>query len=159
MSTDQILRFFGTDFPQLSPTFHANLDILSWSGQIAVPAAAGLYALWKNDLQGFCQLAIALVVNQACIEILKKYVVETRPNGRAGSFPSGHTAAAFLGVVFLGSRYSGQPLLCLVALNGALFVGASRVLLRAHFLHDVLAGAVMGGLIGRIFAFNIEETR
>lgn len=146
MSSDPILRFIGCDFPQLSPSQHQYLHRLSWGGQIAVPASVALYALWKNDKKGFIRLALALIVNQVCLEVLKKVTVERRPDGNLGSFPSGHTAAAFLGVAFLASRYDCSIIL---AMGVACAVGVSRVVLSAHWVHDVIAGALLGYVIGR----------
>lgn len=57
------------------------------------------------------------------------------------SFPSGHTAAAFLVASVLSSLF---PALMAPALLWALSVGFSRVHLGVHFPFDVVAGAVLG---------------
>jgi membrane-associated phospholipid phosphatase len=144
MSSDPILRFLGCDFPTLSTSFHHQLDWCSWIGQIAVPAGAGLYTLRQNDGNGFISLARILVVNQIFLEVMKRLIASTRPNGHAGSFPSGHTAAAFLGAAFLVFRYDFDALPFTLAGLAAAGVGLSRVVLRAHWVHDVVAGAFMG---------------
>lgn len=72
------------------------------------------------------------------------------------SFPSGHTITAFAVTVALGAFYPALlPGLCFCAASVAL----SRIMLGMHFLSDVIAGAVIGGLLGysceslvRIFA-------
>lgn len=58
------------------------------------------------------------------------------------SFPSGHTAAAFLvaTTVLLAWPLAGSVFLC-----WALLVGMSRVVLGVHFPGDTLAGALIGG--------------
>ena len=61
------------------------------------------------------------------------------------SFPSGHTIAAFAITAAVGLFYPG---LFLVLLPGAVVIGISRIVLGMHFLSDVLAGAVMGSLLG-----------
>jgi undecaprenyl-diphosphatase len=61
------------------------------------------------------------------------------------SFPSGHTITAFAVAVSLGLFY---PSLLIGLLFCAISVAASRLLLGMHFLTDVLAGAMIGGLLG-----------
>ena len=61
------------------------------------------------------------------------------------SFPSGHTITAAAVTVSLGMYYPAMlPGLFFCAVSVAL----SRILLGMHFLTDVLAGAVLGGLLG-----------
>lgn len=62
---------------------------------------------------------------------------------RSGSFPSGHTAAAFAyaGVVALHLRRAWVTALLLAAAAG---VGVSRMAVGAHWPADVLAGAAIG---------------
>ncbi len=58
-----------------------------------------------------------------------------------GSFPSGHTGAAFaVAGVFLFNRHPAAPWLLLAAL----LMGLSRLYLYVHFPSDVLTGAVVG---------------
>lgn len=58
------------------------------------------------------------------------------------SFPSGHTAAAFLMATLILVHY---PLWAALALPVAALIGLSRVVLGVHFPTDILAGAVLGG--------------
>ncbi|TPV97192.1 MAG: phosphatase PAP2 family protein [Myxococcales bacterium FL481] len=57
------------------------------------------------------------------------------------SFPSGHTAAAFL-VAYL--VYVFFPSLALPMYLWAVAIGLSRVVLRVHFVSDIFAGALLG---------------
>lgn len=57
------------------------------------------------------------------------------------SFPSGHTAAAFLMATLLGAFY---PFLLAPAFVIAAFVGISRIYNGVHFPADVIAGSLIG---------------
>lgn len=61
------------------------------------------------------------------------------------SFPSGHTLHA---VVFTVVALSHYPQLSFVLLPFTLMVALSRVVLGLHYPSDVLAGALLGSLIG-----------
>lgn len=69
------------------------------------------------------------------------------------SFPSGHTITAFSVAVALGMFYPEmQPGLFFCAVS----VAASRILLGMHFLSDVVAGALLGGLLGFVSASSFQ---
>jgi undecaprenyl-diphosphatase len=57
------------------------------------------------------------------------------------SFPSGHTAAAFMVAVLVSAWY---PAMAPLVFSVALAIGASRVLLGVHYPSDIGAGAVLG---------------
>ena len=57
------------------------------------------------------------------------------------SFPSGHSAAAFLMATVIASFY---PEYTLVGYSVAALIGSSRVLLGVHFPTDIIAGIVLG---------------
>ena len=61
------------------------------------------------------------------------------------SFPSGHTLTAFAVVTPLIGHY---PALAWHLLFCAVSIAASRIVLGMHFLSDVLAGAIIGALLG-----------
>ncbi len=57
------------------------------------------------------------------------------------SFPSGHTAAAFVMAILFSLRFSIlSPWLYLLAI----LIGISRIYLRVHYLTDIIAGALLG---------------
>ncbi len=63
------------------------------------------------------------------------------------SFPSGHTIMAFAVAVPIGLSY---PDLLIGLIFCAMSIGASRVVLGLHYFSDVLAGIVIGCVIGLI---------
>jgi hypothetical protein len=94
-------------------------------------------------------LVLAMARAGVTTGILKYTVNETRPNGGAHSFPSGHASAAFTGAEFIRKEYGwgwGAP-----AYVAASFVAWSRVEADKHYTHDVLAGAAIGILANHDF--------
>jgi membrane-associated phospholipid phosphatase len=66
-----------------------------------------------------------------------------------GSFPSGHTIAAFSVATVLARRYPHQRWVPYVAYGLAGLVSFSRLTLSAHFPSDVFVGGVLGYSISR----------
>lgn len=66
-----------------------------------------------------------------------------------GSFPSGHTSAAFSVATVLSRRHGRHRWLPFVAYGAAAAVGFSRVSLSSHFPSDVFMGAALGYSISR----------
>jgi membrane-associated phospholipid phosphatase len=67
-----------------------------------------------------------------------------------GSFPSGHTIAAFSVATVMARRYGRQkPWVPIAAYGAAAAIGFSRITLTSHFPSDVFMGAALGYSIGR----------
>jgi membrane-associated phospholipid phosphatase len=90
----------------------------------------------------------AVLVNTAYTFALKSATDRSRPDGSDTlSFPSGHTSNAFA-IATVWSRHYGTR----AAVPGYLLagmVGVSRMAIHRHHLSDVVAGAVLGTLVGR----------
>ncbi len=151
-----LLSFSGTAYAgDLVRTTGDNL-------QLALPAAAlGLtFAFGTSDRfgdsDGRYQFLEAGLTCVALTQGLKYSIHEQRPNGHGDkSFPSGHTSAAFFGASFIQRRYGweyGIP-----AYLAASFVGYSRVECKAHYIHDVLAGAAIGVFSTYLFTEPITK--
>lgn len=67
----------------------------------------------------------------------------------SGSFPSGHTIAAFAIATVLARRYPEHPWIRYTAYGTAALIGFSRVALLSHFPSDVFMGAVLGYSVSR----------
>jgi membrane-associated phospholipid phosphatase len=116
---------------------------------VVLPAAAGGLGIGHHDLDGDFQFARSLALTLAVTYWLKFTIQEKRPNGGRYSFPSGHTSISFCSAEFIRGRYGwkwGAP-----AYAAAAFVGYSRVECKAHYVHDVIAGAALGMLSTRLF--------
>lgn len=168
---------FAFLLPAVYPTYWANqhhspfLDFFfKWFTQIGewpVIVAAILLAItkhWKTGLWlGICYIVDLLVVNGT-----KILVGATRPIKELGSdqlhqipgviihgyhsFPSGHTAASFIGFGFISTLlpYNWFKFIC-AFLAG--LIAYSRLYLGQHYLRDVIAGAVIAL---SIFGFYIK---
>lgn len=83
------------------------------------------------------------------VNALKYTVCEMRPDGsRRNSFPSGHTATAFVGAELVRMEYGNGW--GAAAYGVAVATGVLRVYNERHWCHDVLAGAGIGILSANI---------
>jgi membrane-associated phospholipid phosphatase len=72
----------------------------------------------------------------------------------SSSFPSGHASTAFAAATVVALL---QPRLRVPALAVATLVAVSRVYLGVHFTSDVVAGAVLGALIGAAVVWLVRR--
>jgi len=117
--------------------------------QILLPISAVAITGYQKDLDGFKQFAYSFVLTEGTVQLLKHTVHRDRPNGTSKSFPSGHTAAAFVSSSFLQFRYGykyGIPAYAVAA-----FTGYSRIQAKKHWTSDVIAGAAIGTGFAYIF--------
>ncbi|WP_330461361.1 phosphatase PAP2 family protein [Streptomyces sp. NBC_00820] len=129
-------------------TVFAVLMLVGWWRARGVAAAAAMTAL---------AVPVAVLVAFAADSGLKLLVREDRPCRNLPfrtleacpapgdyAFPSNHTAIAIAAAValFFVSRRLGR-----VASGFAVAMAASRVWVGAHYPHDVIAGALVGGLV------------
>ena len=97
---------------------------------------------WVDQL---CLLAIAEGINGLSVHCLKHWVNEKRPDGAPYSFPSGHTANAFLGAHMAYKEFKdSSPWLAYSGYALAALVAGSRLYNNRHWVADVLAGAGFG---------------
>ncbi len=110
---------------------------------------------WWRILLAF---AVSFTLELSIYKVLKQSVRRARPSQTIPgtkrlvvppdlfSFPSGHTAAAFLSAVLLSHWFApaGAPLYVWASL-----VGLSRVYLGVHYPADVVAGASLGAITAK----------
>jgi hypothetical protein len=126
--------------------------------QIALPAAGGITTLLLDDKEGQKMWLYSLSTQVVTVAVLKEAVNKTRPDGGKHSFPSGHTAAAFMGASFIQRRYGwfwGIPSYGLAGLTGY-----SRIRADKHDIHDVFWGAAIGTMSTYIFTtpYRVGDT-
>jgi undecaprenyl-diphosphatase len=120
---------------------------------------AGLILVWWIGDAYWKQLAlimlIAIIITAGIVFTIKFTVRRSRPQGEWGkiyrntdphSFPSGHAVrAVMLTVLVLGL---GPLWLGVCMLIWAPLVALARVAMGVHYLSDILAGMVLGAMIG-----------
>jgi hypothetical protein len=92
-------------------------------------------------------MATSYIIESTVVNTMKASIDVYRPDNSANnSFPSGHTATAFVGAHLLYKEYSNEPLVYTMGYLVAAGTGAMRVLNIRHWISDVVAGAGIGML-------------
>ena len=116
-------------------------------------------------------MALSLGLEVLCCNVLlKPFIARLRPSDvntavalliprpEGFSFPSGHTGASFAAASALffsqGSRMAGVGAFALASL-----IGFSRLYLYVHYPTDVLAGALLGVMLGWLGAMLVRAVR
>lgn len=126
-----------------------------------VPLAAGIGLGWtgvKAQDPGWDRLMVAgmgFVTEAALVNAIKYTVREERPDGSArNSFPSGHSATAFLGAEIVRREYGWGWGAGAYAVAGS--VAALRVYHHRHYWWDTVAGAGCGILSASVGYWLLE---
>jgi membrane-associated phospholipid phosphatase len=129
----------------------AGLGLIWWLGSV----------YWKERA---LILIVSILLTAVVVFAVKLLVRRKRPEGEWGkfyrstdphSFPSGHAVrAVMLAVVVLGL---GPLWLGMVLLVWAPLVGLARVAMGVHYLSDVIAGMVLGLVIGGVVLLVIRS--
>lgn len=87
------------------------------------------------------------------------YKTPKDPNGKRtnSSFPSGHTTVAFAAATVYAMEYRNKPLVPILAYSAATLIGLSRITENKHWATDVLTGAAIGYLTGRLVVNNYHR--
>lgn len=133
------------------------LEILGTVTQIFIPCYAVVPILWKKDRLGALQMVMMTIIVLSITYLLKFTVPAARPYGGSMSFPSGHTAGAFIGVLFLGIRYGLRYFIVFLPLG--LFVGLSRIYSRNHWPIDVASSILLCTIVGFCCVRQLERKK
>jgi len=138
-----LLLFSALLFTQTATAHISGIRKYGDDARYAIPAIAGVSTLFHKDWQGLIQFGLGLGFSQLTTEGLKSITHERRPRGNSHkSFPSGHVSAAFASAAFVHFRYGFKYGVLLYI--PSIVVAYSRVHVRAHHVHDVIAGAALG---------------
>ena len=90
--------------------------------------------------------AFSIALMASVVNTLKHTVHERRPDGsNSRSFPSGHTATAFMCATMLHKEYGHiSPWISIGGYTVATATGVSRILNNKHWISDVMVGAGIG---------------
>jgi membrane-associated phospholipid phosphatase len=73
------------------------------------------------------------------------------------SFPSGHTTVAFAAATVFAMEYKDRPIVGIISYSAATLIGISRVTENKHWATDVLVGAALGYVTGRLIVNNYHR--
>ncbi len=99
-----------------------------------------------SQMRKLTTLATMTATSLLVIQGLKYSIAEPRPDGSSNnSFPSGHTATAFMGAHMFHKEYKDKsPFYSIAAYTLAAVTGVFRQLNNRHWISDVFAGAGLG---------------
>ena len=128
--------------------FHTSVDDYIQYAPLATQLAlslGGVQGRSKNRWQVLVTDAMAAAMMATVVNGMKYGINRTRPNGGRGSFPSGHTATAFMGATLLAHEYGHKSVWIPIAgYSVATATGVLRILNNKHYASDVLVGAAIG---------------
>ena len=119
---------------------------------------AGWETLVAHAIAGGLNNVLKHLVGRARPKFMHGGKSEYFPFGGSGwdSFPSGHSMATFAIATVLAVRFPRTRWLMILL---ALAVSVSRLLRASHFLTDIMAGVVLGVLIGMVVAHPWKDRR
>ena len=130
------------------PGFHCKVDDYIQYAPLAAQltlSMCGVQGRSKNRWHVLVTDALAAAMMATVVNGMKYSIDRTRPNGSAASFPSGHTATAFMGATLLAHEYAHKSVWIPIAgYSVATATGIMRILNNKHYASDVLVGAAIG---------------
>ncbi len=149
------------------PKFHNTMD--NYTQYVPLAAAWGLKAFGVEGRSNWSRFVVSNVFSAAVmagiVNGVKYSAKEMRPDGStANSFPSGHTATAFMAATILHKEYglTRSPWYSVGAYSLATMTGVMRSLNNRHWISDIMVGAGIGIVstdLGYLFADLIFKDR
>ncbi len=139
---------FMEEIQEEHPHFRTKLD-----DYLMFSPAAGAFLLEATGVKGkhnmkdkFIIYGSSLALMTLTVTVLKNITQQLRPDGsKYNSFPSGHTATAFMSAEFLSSEYGFRsPWYRVAGYSLAGGTGVLRMYNNKHWFADVVAGAGIG---------------
>lgn len=137
------------------PSFHNRYDDYLQFSPLALQMAmrlSGVRGASHSLNQMLLSDALASGVMLSVVYGVKTASRVLRPDGSShNSFPSGHTAMAFTAATLLHQEYGvSYPWLSALSYTAASAVGVGRILNNRHWVGDVVTGAALGYLSGKL---------
>lgn len=143
------------------PEFSNHLD--DYMQYAPAMAVAGLSLSGKKGRNGWKRQTLSwggsMLIMGGFVNSIKYTSKVMRPDGTTrNSFPSGHTATAFMNASFLHREYGHiNPWYSIAGYASSAYVGVSRSLNNRHWISDILAGAAFGILSTELSYAIIDE--
>lgn len=142
------------------PNFSNHMD-----NYLQYAPGAGVFALKLAGQKGRNSLkrttlnwVVSMAIMGTFVNSIKYSAKVMRPDGTSrNSFPSGHTATAFMNATFLHKEYGAvNPAYSIAGYTIGSYVGTSRSLNNRHWISDILAGAAIG-IVSTELAYAIVD--
>lgn len=153
VATGLMLKSQKNNFRTMRNTFVPNYKS-SWDNYTQYAPLAATWGLKMVGIEGqssWLRLAVSNALSAAImtgiVNSVKYTVREQRPDGSArNSFPSGHTATAFMAATVLHKEYglTQSPWFSIAGYSVASATAVGRILNNRHWISDVLVGAGIG---------------
>jgi hypothetical protein len=154
---DDQFRSLRNDF---MPSFHHTFDNYTQYIPAAIMLGLKTAGIESRSSWGrmFVSDAFSAVIMGATVNALKNTAHVMRPDGsNRNSFPSGHTATAFMTATMLSKEYGYlSPWVSIGAYSIATATGLTRVANNKHWLSDVMVGAGIG-ILSSEFGYWIAD--
>lgn len=137
----------GLATPSMVATMHVVNHVGEW--RVLLPGMVLLFVVFRQARERWWLWAALMAIAPLMEWMLKHLVGRARPDDVSLGYPSGHStaAAAFFGAVMLLAG-ALPPRVCgwvrVLSIVMIVLVGMARVILRAHWPSDVLAGTALG---------------
>lgn len=154
-----IVSLITTIFPEQTQPFFRLIEILGEELGIAIVGIVMILWLWfKNgNYWGMALILFAVAVGNELNGLMKELIKRPRPEfanileAEGFSFPSGHAMVGIILYIIVAyfifqelNSVQGKWMVGVVLGLTMLLVGASRIVLQAHYPSDVIAGFAMG---------------